>query len=140
MQRIDKTRSSMAFRMDDRKQRVIIDATAGRASGSSAAEVADAAAMEALGQRLESAGMNVARGARALADERAREGPDRVSGSGRHAHRGVQRAGGREHAVPARPQHFGLSHRPARHGPCGAALRGHRADVRPSTKACSAFA
>ena len=60
----------------------------------------------------------------------AREGPDRVSGPDRHAHRGVSRAGSREHAVHARPQHLGLPHRAARHGPCGAALRGHRADDR----------
>ena len=44
MQRIDKTRSSMAFRMDDRKQRVIIDADGGQGIGFFGWEVADAAA------------------------------------------------------------------------------------------------
>jgi len=36
MQRVDKTRASMAFRMDDRKQRVIIDADGGQGIGFSA--------------------------------------------------------------------------------------------------------
>src|SRR3954471_12316156 len=70
MQRIDKTRASMAFRMDDRKQRVIIDADGGRGIGYFGWEVAVAAAMEALAAKLESAGVKVARGSRALADER----------------------------------------------------------------------
>src|SRR6185295_18777912 len=70
LQRIDKTRSSMAFRMDDRKQRIVIDADGGQGIGFFGWEVADAAALEALGARLEAAGVKVARGARALADER----------------------------------------------------------------------
>ena len=70
MQRIDKTRASMAFRMDDRKQRVIIDADGGQGIGYFGWEVADAAAMEALAAKLEAAGVKVARGSRALADER----------------------------------------------------------------------
>ena len=57
LQRIDKTRASMAFRMDDRKQRVIVDADGGQGIGYFGWEVVDAAAMEALGQRLEAAGV-----------------------------------------------------------------------------------
>ncbi len=60
----------MAFRMDDRKQRVIIDADGGQGIAYFGWEVADAAAMEALAAKLEAAGVNVARGSRALADER----------------------------------------------------------------------
>src|SRR5438270_13481858 len=52
MQRIDKTRASMAFRMDDRKQRVIIDADGGQGIGYFGWEVADAAAMRALSAKL----------------------------------------------------------------------------------------
>ena len=56
--------------MDDRKQRVIIDADGGQGIGYFGWEVADAVALEALATKLESAGVKVARGSRALADER----------------------------------------------------------------------
>ena len=70
LQRIDKSRSSMAFRMDDRKQRLVVDADGGQGIGFFGWEVADAAALDAIGAKLEKAGTKVARGARALADER----------------------------------------------------------------------
>ena len=44
LQRIDKSRSSMAFRMDDRKQRLVVDADGGQGIGFFGWEVADAAA------------------------------------------------------------------------------------------------
>jgi 2,3-dihydroxybiphenyl 1,2-dioxygenase len=70
MQLVDKSATTLALRMDDRKQRVIV--TAGSESGAAfyGWEVADAAALDALGARLERAGVSVARGSRALADER----------------------------------------------------------------------
>ena len=52
LQRIDKTRSSMAFRMDDRKQRLLVDADGGQGIGFFGWEMADAAAMDAIGARL----------------------------------------------------------------------------------------
>src|ERR1700733_3602889 len=68
LQRIDKSRSTLAFRMDDRKQRIIVDAGGG---GEGIAffgwEVIDAAALDALAAHLEAAGIKVARGGRALA-------------------------------------------------------------------------
>jgi 2,3-dihydroxybiphenyl 1,2-dioxygenase len=70
LQRIDKSASTLAFRMDDRKQRIIVDQDGGAGIGFFGWEVADAAALEALGARLEGAGVNVARGSRALAEER----------------------------------------------------------------------
>jgi 2,3-dihydroxybiphenyl 1,2-dioxygenase len=70
LQRIDRTRSSLAFRMDDRKQRILVDADGGQGIGFYGWEMADAAALDALGARLESAGIKVARGSPALADER----------------------------------------------------------------------
>lgn len=70
LQRVDKTRSSMAFRMDDRKQRIIVDPDGGQGIGFFGWEMADAAAMDALGARLEARGTRVTRGSRALADER----------------------------------------------------------------------
>ncbi|TMJ02179.1 MAG: biphenyl 2,3-dioxygenase [Alphaproteobacteria bacterium] len=69
MQRVDKSRTTLALRMDDRKQRVIVTADGGAASFYGW-EAGDAAALDALGGRLERAGIKVARGSRALADER----------------------------------------------------------------------
>src|SRR5882672_3625091 len=70
LQRVDKTRSTMAFRMDDRKQRIIVEADGGQGISVFGWEAADAAALDALAARLEKSGTKVARGARALADER----------------------------------------------------------------------
>ena len=69
MQLVERTRTSLALRMDDRKQRVIVSAGADGA-GFFGWEVADAAALDALAARLEQAGVSLARGSRALADER----------------------------------------------------------------------
>jgi 2,3-dihydroxybiphenyl 1,2-dioxygenase len=70
MQLVEKTRGSLAFRMDDNKQRLVVDA--GDAEGPSfyGWELADATALEALAAHLERAGVQVARGSQALADER----------------------------------------------------------------------
>jgi len=70
LQRIDKSRSTLAFRMDDRKQRIIVDADGGEGIGFFGWEAADAAALDGLAGRLEAAQIKVARGSRALADER----------------------------------------------------------------------
>ena len=70
LQRVDKSRNAMAFRMDDRKQRLVVDADGGQGIGFFGWEVADAAALDALAARLEKMGTKVARGSRALADER----------------------------------------------------------------------
>ena len=56
--------------MDDRKQRIIVDADGGEGISVFGWETADAAALEALAARLEANGVKVARGSRALADER----------------------------------------------------------------------
>lgn len=70
MQITDKTRRSLAFRMDDRKQRVVVSEDGGMGAAFYGWEVADAAALEALGARLERNGVSFARGSHALADER----------------------------------------------------------------------
>jgi len=70
LQTVDKTKNTLAFRMDDRKQRLLIDADGGQGVKFFGWEVADAAALDAVAQRLEDAGVPVARGSRALADER----------------------------------------------------------------------
>src|SRR3954452_8605211 len=70
MQLVDKTSNMLSLRMDDRKQRVIVNADADGGAGFYGWEVANAAALDALGARLEHAGVAVASGRRALADER----------------------------------------------------------------------
>jgi 2,3-dihydroxybiphenyl 1,2-dioxygenase len=70
LQRVDKSASSVAFRMDDRKQRLIVEQDGGEGIAFFGWEVADASALEALAARLTQSGVGVARGTRALADER----------------------------------------------------------------------
>ena len=70
LQRVDKSRTTLAFRMDDRKQRIVVEEDGGEGIGFYGWEVADAAALDALSARLEQHGVTVARGARALAEER----------------------------------------------------------------------
>ena len=70
LQRVDKSRSTIAFRMDDRKQRIIVTADGGEGIDVFGWEVKDAGALDALAARLEQSGVKVARGSRALADER----------------------------------------------------------------------
>jgi 2,3-dihydroxybiphenyl 1,2-dioxygenase len=70
LQRIDRSRATCAFRMDDRKQRIVVDGSGGQGIAFFGWEVADATALDAVAAKLEAAGTKVARGARALADER----------------------------------------------------------------------
>ena len=78
LQRIDKSRSTLAFRMDDRKQRIIVDADGGEGIGFFGWEVADAATLDALAARLED--QRDQGGARSPRARRrtARERPDRA--------------------------------------------------------------
>src|ERR1700739_4594961 len=70
LQLVDESRAAMAFRMDDRKQRVVVETGESDAPAFYGWEVADAAALDALGAHLEGHGVQFARGSRALADER----------------------------------------------------------------------
>jgi len=70
MQLVDQSRGTRAFRMDDRKQRLIVNAGAGDGIGFYGWEVADAAALDALSSHLEKSAVAVARGSAALAAER----------------------------------------------------------------------
>lgn len=73
LQLVDKSRSTATFRMDDRKQRIVVSSDmSDGAEGPSffGWEVADAAGLDALGAHLEGAGVKFARGSRALAEER----------------------------------------------------------------------
>jgi 2,3-dihydroxybiphenyl 1,2-dioxygenase len=70
LQQVDRSRSSIAFRMDDRKQRIMVTEGAGEGVGFLGWEVADRVALDALAARLEAARVKVVPGDRALADER----------------------------------------------------------------------
>src|SRR5260370_2304223 len=70
MQLVEKNGKKLALRMDDRKQRVVIDEDGGEGVAFFGWEVSDAAKLDQFGARLEQAGVRVSRGSRALADGR----------------------------------------------------------------------
>lgn len=70
MQQVDRAASCRAFRMDDRRQRLIVDRELAEGERYFGWEVADAAALDALAARLEAAGVAVRRENAALADQR----------------------------------------------------------------------
>src|SRR6202051_3179942 len=70
LQAVERGNSLVAFRMDDRKQRVVIDRAMGEGARFFGWEVADAAALDALAARLEGAGVAVTAAPIALAGAR----------------------------------------------------------------------
>ena len=70
MQLVDKGGKNLAFRMDDRKQRVVVSEDGAEGVAFFGWEVADAAALNRIATRLEQTGVTVSRGSRTLADER----------------------------------------------------------------------
>src|ERR1051325_8059466 len=76
LQLVDRSRKTLTFRMDDRRQRIVVHEDAGN-DGHRAAfmgwEVASAAALDALATNLEAAGGSVSRAARGTVDEPAGE-------------------------------------------------------------------
>ena len=69
-QLVEGSAKTAAFRTDDRRQRVIVEADGGEGVKFFGWEISDAAALDALATTLEQAGVAVERGTRALADER----------------------------------------------------------------------
>ena len=69
-QAIERGHSQLAFRMDDRKQRVVIDRAMGDGTRFFGWEVEDAAALDALAARLETAAIRVTMEPQTLADAR----------------------------------------------------------------------
>jgi hypothetical protein len=67
MQVVEQSRTTLALRTDDRKQRVIVETDAGNFFGR---EVADRAALDALAARLEQAAVAVMRGNCAPTEQR----------------------------------------------------------------------
>ncbi|CUT15269.1 Biphenyl23diol 12dioxygenase EC 1131139 [Bradyrhizobium sp.] len=70
MQQVDRGGKMRAFRMDDHKQRLVIDGSSDAGLAVMGWEVPSAADIDRLAGRLESHGVKVTRGSRALADER----------------------------------------------------------------------
>src|SRR3954470_20634723 len=70
LQAVERGNSLLAFRMDDRKQRIVIDRAMGEGARFFGWEDADAAAFDQLGARLETAGVEVPAEPQTLADAR----------------------------------------------------------------------
>src|SRR5271165_4283339 len=70
MQQVDRGGAVRAFRMDDRKQRLVVAGGEGEGLGFLGWEATDAAALDALAARLDAHGIEVNRAPRSLADER----------------------------------------------------------------------
>jgi 2,3-dihydroxybiphenyl 1,2-dioxygenase len=70
MQQIDRAGSTRVFRMDDRKQRLVVTGDSGDRLAFMGWETADAASMAALAERLEQHGVRVQHATRAQADAR----------------------------------------------------------------------
>lgn len=70
MQQVDRGGAARAYRMDDRKQRLIVTGDEGDGLAFLGWEVADGAALATLAARIEAHGIAVRRAPRALADER----------------------------------------------------------------------
>ena len=70
LQAVERSASLLAFRMDDRKQRIVIDKSMPDGGRFFGWEVADAAALDALAARLEAAGIAVTAEPLTLADNR----------------------------------------------------------------------
>ena len=70
LQAVERGNNLLAFRMDDRKQRIVIDRALGNGTRFFGWEVADAAALDALAAKLEAAGVAVTAEPQPLADAR----------------------------------------------------------------------
>ena len=70
LQAVERGNSLLAFRMDDRKQRIVIDRSMAEGARFFGWEVADAAALDALAARLEAAEVEVTAEPQTLADAR----------------------------------------------------------------------
>lgn len=70
LQLAERSAAQLVFRMDDRKQRLVVEPGTADGARFFGWEVADAAALEAMAARLEAAGIAARRGDRALADQR----------------------------------------------------------------------
>ena len=128
LQAVERGNSLLAFRMDDRKQRIVIDRAMGEGTRFFGWEVADGAALDALAARLEKAGVPVTAEPQTLADARRVRSLISFHDPGRQPAGGLLRRRDRRHAVRAGAIDLGLPHRPARPRPRRADGREHRSD------------
>lgn len=70
LQLTERTKSTLTFRMDDRRQRIVVHDDGGQGAAFIGFDVADAAALGAVAAKLESRGVPIIRFTRTLADER----------------------------------------------------------------------
>src|SRR5262245_50178596 len=70
MELVDRTSTTLTFRMDDRRQRVMVHGVGGGGAAFLGWEVADGRALESLAARLDAAGIQIRRMPSAIADER----------------------------------------------------------------------
>jgi 2,3-dihydroxybiphenyl 1,2-dioxygenase len=70
LQLVEQTRHSLALRMDDRKQRIVVDGQGGQGIAFIGWEVADATALDAFAAHLDRLGIAVEKASRARTDER----------------------------------------------------------------------
>src|SRR5580765_1429220 len=73
LQLVDRSRRTLTFRMDDRRQRIVVhqdDANSGERAAFMGWEVADGIALDGLAASLESKGVRVEKASRAIAEER----------------------------------------------------------------------
>ena len=89
MQMVERGNACRAFRMDDRRQRLVVDRSLADGERYFGFEVADAAALDALAARLEAHGVAVRREPAALADQRCVRGLISFADPGREPAGGV---------------------------------------------------
>ena len=126
LQAVERGTSLLAFRMDDRKQRIVIDRAMAEGERFFGWEVADAAALDALAARLEKHQVACRRRTADAGRRQARRRADFVSRSGRQSPGGVLRRRDRRDAVQSGPFDFRFPHRTARPRPRRADGRKHR--------------
>ena len=126
LQAVERSPSLLAFRMDDRKQRIVIDRAMPDGARFFGWEVADAAALDALAARLESAEVEVIAEPQTLADTRRVGGLISFRDPAGNRLEAFYGAEIDETPFQPRPFDFRFPHRPARPRPCRADGRKHR--------------
>ena len=120
LQAVERGNSLLAFRMDDRKQRIVIDRAMAEGERFFGWEVADAAALDALAAQLERAGVEVTAEPQTLADARRVRGLISFSDPAGNRLEAFYGAEIDDTPFTPRPLDFRLPHRPARPRACRA--------------------
>ena len=126
LQAVERGPSLLAFRMDDRKQRIVIDRAMPDGARFFGWEVADAAALDALAARLEKAEVEVTAEPQTLADNRRVRGLISFHDPAGNRLEAFYGAEIDDTPFSPGPLDFRLPHRPARPRPCRADGREYR--------------